>query len=168
MRLPVGRSVLLAGLISVATPTALQPTPTVAVAVGAVQDYPRPPVAAAPVAAVWDHVAATYPASRLQRITAYNALASQTDSTPTVASCGPLADAPGRVVAVSRDLLYTPDGRKRCGQEVAVVYDDGSIVVGVIWDTMHGRYRAAADILVGTRAEAVQHGVATGHLIMLD
>jgi hypothetical protein len=162
MRLPIGRSALLAGLISWATPTALQPTPA-PVAVGAVQDYPRPYVAAP-----WDDAAATYPATRLQRITAYNALASQTDSTPTLASCGRLADAPGHVVAVSRDLLYTPDGRKRCGQEVAVVYDDGTIVLGVIWDTMNRRYRAAADILLPTRAEALQHGVQTGHLIMLD
>lgn len=166
MRLPIGRSALLAGLITLATPTALQPTPAPGpVAVGAVQDYPRPYVA---VAAPWDDVAATYPATALRRITAYNSLAAQTDSTPTVGSCGPLADAPGRVVAVSRDLLYTPDGHKRCGQEVAVVYADGHVVVGVIWDTMHRRYRAAADILYSTRAEAVQHGVSSGHLIMLD
>lgn len=157
-------TVTLLGLLALLTSPTPSAPPTLGPVAGPVAlDWPRPP--APP---TWDADAAAYPAVALHRITAYNAHASQTDSTPTVASCGPLSAAPGRVIAVSRDLLYTPDGRKRCGQEIAIEYADGRIITGVIWDTMNRRYRGAADVLMPTYEQARQHGVQAGHLIMLD
>lgn len=110
----------------------------------------------------------TWRVDTLGRITAYNAVSGQTDSTPTVASCGPLSAAPARVVAVSRDLFFDDQGRKRCGAEIAVVYADGRVVLGVVWDTMAARYENTADVLMDSVVDAKNHGVATGELHWID
>jgi len=85
-------------------------------------------------------------------VTYYWAVPRQTDATPHVASCGPL-DAvrlrPGwRIVALSRDLFFRADGRKRCGEVVFLKLETGHTVHGIVWDTMARRFRRRADILV--------------------
>lgn len=96
-------------------------------------------------------------------VTAYNAVAWQTDSTPWLASCGRLDAAPGPVLAVSRDLFYK-GGRKRCGETIVVTLRD-RVIVGVVWDTMAARYKSRVDVLMGTVGEARKFGVQKGHLL---
>lgn len=119
------------------------------------------PPAPAPVSLTWK-------VAHLDRITAYNAVAAQTDNDPLVASCGSISAAPGRVIAVSRDLFFDRQGRKRCGAEIAVVYADGRVVLGVVWDTMNKRYKNTADILMDTVRNAKNHGVQAGQIHFLD
>jgi len=109
---------------------------------------------------------------RRVRVTFYQPVHGQTDDAPSIASCGPNRE-PWRQVAVSRDLFYTPDGHKRCGETVEIVLDRPvvtasgvkvTVVRGVIWDTMHPRYRDAVDVLVGPDEPALRYGVVGGWL----
>ena len=103
-------------------------------------------------------------AIELDRITAYNAVEAQTDSDPHISSCG--TNIP-KQVAVSQDILFqTGNKRDMCGREVAIVLEDGTIVYGVVWDTMNARYKKTADILVDNHQEALEWGVKKGLLIM--
>jgi len=99
--------------------------------------------------------------------TYYHAVPWQTDSRPWEASCGRLADAPGPVIALSRDLFFRENGSKRCGEWVMVRLNTGHVIVGVVWDTMARRFRRRVDILVpnGVRPE---WGKQEGVLFWLD
>lgn len=82
-------------------------------------------------------------------ITVYWAVAGQTDDTPHIGACGPNLPA-WKQFAVSRDLFYRPDGRRRCGEEIQVKLPDGQVLNGVINDTMAARWTKRVDILVET------------------
>lgn len=96
-------------------------------------------------------------------VTAYNAVASQTDSSPDVAACGPLAAVDGPIVALSRDL-FVASGKRRCGEEV-IVYLENETIVATVWDTMNRRFTSRVDVLMPTVREARQFGKQQGHLI---
>lgn len=126
----------------------------------------------APFAAEPDPPAAVEsPAMRINRVSFYSAERSQTDADPQTASCGRNL-APYVQVAVSRDLFYGPDGRKRCGARVRLVLDDGTQIEGVVWDTtaawVHRRYGPTVDVLVPSRQEALRRGLARGNLYWID
>lgn len=91
------------------------------------------------------------------RVTYYNAVEWQTDSTPHVSACGP-----NRVnqVAVSRDLF---ESELHCG-DVISVFLDGEGYVGdfVVWDTTNARFEGTLDILTeGSYAWGKTSGHAT-------
>ncbi len=98
-------------------------------------------------------------------VTYYNPVPWQTDSTPDVAACGPLAEAPRwpgeYLLALSRDLF----SRDLCGQHVLIRLDNGEVVFGVVWDTMHPRFERYVDILMPTGKRWV-YGKATGKLFL--
>ncbi len=81
------------------------------------------------------------------RITYYNLVPAQTDSTPDIGSCGHREhfERIGYVlVALSRDLFYK-NGSKRCG-ELVTIYIGHTVYRGIVWDTTHGRFRRTVDI----------------------
>lgn len=96
----------------------------------------------------------------LGRVTYYNAVPGQTDSTPNVSACGPNLE---RQVAVSRDLFRRD---LHCG-DVVEVWLDGEGYLGefTVWDTMHPRFELTLDILTKT---SYTWGKTTGHLIVVD
>ena len=99
----------------------------------------------------------------LTRITAYNAVAAQTDGNPGQSSCGPTQP---NQIAVSRDLFFHNGVKHLCGRQARVVTSDGREFVGIINDTMNPRYANAADILLADVQSAKQFGVRDGYLII--
>jgi len=99
-------------------------------------------------------------------VTYYHAVPWQTDDTPEIASCGPLAEAPllegERIIAVSRDLFFDESGHKRCGEHV-IVFTKHGLIYGVIWDTMNGRFLGRVDVLY-KNGERPTWGVTSGKL----
>lgn len=95
----------------------------------------------------------------LHRVSHYNAVRSQTDRTPTVSACGPTRRGQ---VALSRDLLR----QVGCGARVRISVRGRSHVY-VVNDTMHRRYRHAADILVSGQGRARRLGISQGTLTVL-
>ena len=113
-------------------------------------------------------------AIRLNRLTAYNPVARQTDADPMVSSCGP--NRPDQL-ALSRDLFFDTEGRKHlCGAKVMlfVVDPDTNLVEGVqervVWDTMHSRYEDTGDVYLDTQdeREAYEWGVKRGVVVLLN
>lgn len=99
----------------------------------------------------------------LGRISAYNAVPSQTEGNPNVSSCGP--NQPSQV-AVSRDLFFDENGTKHlCGTTGTIVTYRGEIFDVVIWDTMNPRFTESADILMTSIDSARQFGITSGFLI---
>ena len=92
----------------------------------------------------------------LRRVTAYNALADQTNSTPDISACGP--NRPDQV-ALSQDLFFRKNGGNRCGERINIILRSGRVIHGVVWDTMNPRYHMAADILMGSVQHAMDFGV---------
>lgn len=127
------------------------------------QIQPQPPASVEiPVPQPSVHLAQK-PAIKLRRVTAYNATHAQTDATPHIASCGLNRD---NQIAVSRDILFaTGNKRDMCGVKVKIILDDGTVITGVIWDTMNARYTNTADILMTDYTAAKNFGVATGILV---
>lgn len=91
-------------------------------------------------------------------LTAYNAHAAQTDSTPWLSACG-RTGARGPQVAVSRDLLR----EHPCGSRVQL-FVAGRWRTYTVWDTMNARFTNRIDILMGTYRQAVNFGVRQGNV----
>ncbi|GGM01895.1 hypothetical protein GCM10010841_07910 [Deinococcus aerophilus] len=96
--------------------------------------------------------------SAVVRATAYNSLASQTDSTPFITATG-TRTRPG-VVALSRDLLRQfPYGSKIMIEDLSGRYNrmlKGRIFI--VEDTMAARKTNSLDIWMSTRSEAINFG----------
>lgn len=111
--------------------------------------------------------------TRLDRLTAYNPVPSQTDRDPSTASCGPLRP---DTLALSQDLFLDHAGRKGlCGKKALVVATDQhghvvSVEVKTIWDAMNRRYLRSADILIPTPnpKQALAWGVKRGGLAIIN
>ena len=99
----------------------------------------------------------------LARITAYNAVAGQTDKSPHISSCGPTLD---NQIAVSQDLFFSGHAKHLCGKRATIVTADGRKFEGVINDTMNRRYTNSADILFQDYGDAKQFGVSEGYLLI--
>ena len=99
----------------------------------------------------------------LNRITAYNAVAGQTDASPHISSCGPTLD---NQIAVSQDLFFAGRAKHLCGKRATIVTADGREFEGVINDTMNRRYKSSADILFQNYGDAKQFGVSEGYLLI--
>lgn len=85
-------------------------------------------------------------------MTAYNAVAAQTDSTPDISACGPNLK---NQIAVSRDLLK----RYPCGTKVEIYRPDTQKWhPTIVWDTMHASKRNQIDILMKSYTKARQFG----------
>ncbi|MDD2749887.1 MULTISPECIES: hypothetical protein [Acidithiobacillus] len=97
----------------------------------------------------------------LRRVTAYNALPSQTNSNPGMSACGPTR--PDQI-ALSPDLFFRSNGSNRCGEKINIVLSSGKIIHGIVWDTMNPRYHMAADILMGSVQQAMDFGVRKARL----
>ena len=95
----------------------------------------------------------------IQRLTYYEAVPEQTDSTPGIAACGPNI---GNQLAVSRDLFRD---ELQCGDVVEVFAWGSSLGEYVVWDTMARRWRRTADILV---VDDPPIGLASGHLVLKE
>jgi len=119
---------------------------------------------AAPVDLTIKATATVKPYILLSRITAYNPVSSQTDSSPDISSCG--KNLPNQI-ALSQDLFFK-NGVKQCGLRVDVYNSHGKLIVkdAVVWDTMNKRYHHAADILMASDTQALQFGVQKGYLII--
>ncbi|MER3462413.1 MAG: hypothetical protein C4342_05340 [Armatimonadota bacterium] len=126
---------------------------------------PRPAVEAPAPAPVLDPKARSRRPAFSVRVTYYQALPSQTDGNPNVAACGPNLE-PWVQVALSRDLFFHADGRRRCGQRVRLVFENGRELLGVVNDTMNRRYRKQVDVLVAAHEPARRYGVAEARLIL--
>lgn len=96
----------------------------------------------------------------LNRVSYYNAIRSQTDSTPHISACGPTKKGQ---LALSRDLLR----QVGCGARVRLTVH-GRSTVYVVNDTMHQRYKKTADVLVGKLSTARKLGVTRGVLTILN
>lgn len=96
-------------------------------------------------------------------VTAYNATAGQTDSTPTIAACGSIyaksATRYGPIAAISPNLA----SRFPCGSRIQVFYNN-RWHSHTAWDRTSSRYRNRVDILVRTRAEAFGIGKQSGYI----
>ncbi|PKY10832.1 hypothetical protein B1757_07705 [Acidithiobacillus marinus] len=97
----------------------------------------------------------------LRRVTAYNALPNQTNENPDMSACGPTR--PGQI-ALSPDLFLRRNGSNRCGEKIDIILPSGTIIHGVVWDTMSPRYHMAADILMGSVQQALDFGVRQARL----
>jgi 3D (Asp-Asp-Asp) domain-containing protein len=95
----------------------------------------------------------------LKRVSHYNAVRAQTDSTPHISACGPTRKGQ---IALSRDLLR----KVGCGARVRVTVR-GKSHVYVVNDTMNARYNRTADILVSGVSRARALGVTSGKLTVL-
>ncbi len=62
----------------------------------------------------------------LRRVTAYNALPSQTNSNPGMSACGPTR--PDQI-ALSPDLFFRSNGSNRCGEKINIVLSSGKIII---------------------------------------
>jgi hypothetical protein len=111
-------------------------------------------------------------AVRLHRLTAYNAVAWQTNNRPFESSCG--LNQPDQL-AISRDLFFDDNGNKHlCGERVKLLIIDPvtrevtDVQERVIWDTMNGRFQQTGDVLLEDVAEARRFGVRQGLLVFVD
>ena len=93
----------------------------------------------------------------LARITYYNAVPEQTDSTPDISACGPNLEAQ---VAVSRDLFRS---ELHCGDVGQVWSEEGYIGEFTVWDTMNSRFSQTRDILTEGHYD---WGKTAGHLVV--
>ena len=94
--------------------------------------------------------------SMILKATAYNSLASQTDSTPHITATG-TRTRPG-VVALSRDMLRVfPYGTRVTIQDLSGRYNFAGRVF-VVEDTMHARKTNQVDIWMPTYREAINFG----------
>ncbi len=100
----------------------------------------------------------------LHRVSAYNAVAWQTNSNPSMSACGPTRP---NQIALSQDLFFRRNGGNRCGEKVDILLSSGQVVQGVVWDTMNARYKMSADILMGSVQQAVDFGVQRAELRFL-
>lgn len=105
--------------------------------------------------------------SHLERISAYNAVSSQTDDTPHISSCGPNK---ARQIAISQDIFFKEGKKHLCGVRVSVYTSRGEYFKDyVVYDTMNRRYENTADILIdGSVAEARAFGITDGWLVFHD
>ena len=99
----------------------------------------------------------------LERVSFYQAMPNQTDSTPHLSACGP-TKAPWVQVAVSRDLAAWTGGTLKCGTRVRVVLENRGVngvhvIEGVVWDTMAPRWSRTVDVLIGVDEPAGRYGV---------
>ena len=105
----------------------------------------------------------------INRISFYNPVSWQTDSTPEVSSCGPNKI---NQVALSRDLFFNEQGEKYlCGTKVKIITDDGEVFNDyVIWDTMNPRFTNTVDIMLphDDHEVAFDKGITSGVLIIED
>jgi len=96
---------------------------------------------------------------RVQRVSFYQAVPSQTDGDPEFSACGRTRQ-PWTQVAVSRDLF----AELGCGTRVRLILDDGRVIDAVVWDTMAPRWRETVDVLVAPHEPAMAYGVRAGVL----
>lgn len=100
----------------------------------------------------------------LDRVTAYNAVSQQTDSSPEIASCGRNVK---NQIALSQDLFFDDYGRKYlCGVEAFLVLESGDVHQVVIYDTMNRRFSKTADLLLDDYEEALAFGVQRGYIVI--
>ena len=103
-------------------------------------------------------------ATSLQRISAYNAVAAQTDSTPHLGYCK-LGDRnyrlPHNAVALSPDLLR----RYPCGTPVRVTTRSGYVYHGIVADKTSNRFSRTADLRFASRRAALRFGVQGGTIV---
>lgn len=105
-----------------------------------------------------------YQMINLRRITAYNAVSSQTDASPDISSCGRNIK---NQIAVSQDIFFDSYGRKHlCGVEAYLVLHSGETYKVVIYDTMNVRYTESADLLLDDYQQARIFGVRSGYLLI--
>lgn len=124
----------------------------------------EPSVTVSPLIPVPEVTANILPYVPLQRVTAYNALAWQTDADPHIASCGPNQS---NQIALSRDLFFDSRGRKHlCGVEAMIVTERGEVFNVVVFDTMNARYRLTADIFMDDLQDAYNFGRTSGVLVL--
>jgi len=117
--------------------------------------WPQPVALPAPAVEVRER-----PAVDIHRITHYQAVVGQTDSTPNISSCGP--NRPNQV-AVSRDLMGTV---VECGTEVMLYSEeDGYLGTFVVWDLTNKRFRSTIDVLTEVPAP---WGKTYGHLVVKE
>ena len=99
----------------------------------------------------------------LERVSFYQAVPGQTDSTPHLSACGPTLG-PWVQVAVSRDLAAWTGGTLKCGTRVRVVLENRGVagrhvIEGIVWDTMAPRWKRTVDVLVAPGEPARAYGV---------
>lgn len=103
-------------------------------------------------------IASITPIIETPRITYYQAVWWQTDSTPNVSSCGPNLE---KQVAVSQDLMGSVVD---CGSVVQVWSDTlGFLGEYTVWDVTNKRFSSTVDILV---EDAPSWGKTSGYLIL--
>lgn len=111
-------------------------------------------------------VVEVYDGFEVSRITFYNPVWWQTDSTPNASSCGPTVE---KQIALSRDLFFDEHGNKYlCGVHVDIITKDGLILEDyVINDTMNARFTDTVDVMLPKDAvqEAFELGVKEGSVI---
>jgi len=106
-------------------------------------------------------------AKKLDRLSFYNLVPQQTDSTPDIASCGPIKKVKETIIAISQDLFFDKNRRKYlCGKKAKIISDLG-IFEGVIYDTMNARYKRSADIVVDTYDEAIKLGISKNAILIV-
>jgi len=103
----------------------------------------------------------------LDRITFYTLSKRETDNDPFTASCGPIREVKDTIIALSRDLFFS-NGKKICGQKVKLYLSNDEVIEGIVYDTMHARYKRSADVLVESRQKALELGVKSGVLEFLE
>ncbi|WP_414040130.1 hypothetical protein ACJU26_13445 [Acidithiobacillus sp. M4-SHS-6] len=123
-------------------------------------EQPRSPTVA-PVAPGDGALIARHQVFYLRRVTAYNALPYQSNGDPGMSACGPTR--PGQI-ALSQDLFLRKNGSNRCGERIDIILPSGTIIHGIVWDTMSPRYHMAADILMGSVQQALDFGVRRARL----
>ena len=111
-------------------------------------------------------------ATQLERLSAYNGVISQTDETPTVASCG---EARADGLALSRDLFFDAAGDKHlCGAKVRVLIIDPetekveAVETRTVWDTMDERFTKTGDLYFRSRKAAQEWGVKKAAIVPLE
>jgi len=102
----------------------------------------------------------------VDRISFYNPVVRQTDSTPEQSSCGPTQS---KQVALSRDLFFNDDGEKfLCGKKVTIYTERGEVFKDyVVNDTMNVRFEKTVDIMLSheNENEAFELGITSGHIV---
>jgi len=106
----------------------------------------------------------------LKRVSFYTASAAETDSTPSLGYCRqaytgrPEVDwrLPKNAIGVSAALMQLYP----CGTKVRVTTASGRVFNGVVADRMGNKYASvyAADVLVGSRQEAIRLGTGPGRI----
>lgn len=105
----------------------------------------------------------------LQRISFYTLSPDETDIDPETFSCGKIDYEKYQVIAVSRDLFFGPNKEKHlCNKKAKIVFDTGEEIEGIIFDTMHYRYKNSADVLVKDKNTAFSLGVKRGNIVIFE